>query len=244
MPKTPKRVLANNEPKVVITKDGPYLVSGRIPLIKEVAIIGKDGQPERWGITSRYPQQEDYALCRCGESRNMPFCDGTHVTIRFDGKETAGKKTYLESASKITGPTIDLTDEQDLCAGARFCHKSGGTWANVRKSDNPKAREDAVVSAGNCSAGRLVVWDKATGKPIEPAFEPTISLTEDPERGVSGPIWLKGCISFESADGRKYETRNRVTLCRCGKSRNKPFCDGSHVSVKFNDGDESLKAKP
>ena len=33
-----------------------------------------------------------------------------------------------------------------------------------------------------------------------------------------------------------YEGRNRVTLCRCGASSNKPFCDGSHASVKFDDG--------
>ena len=38
-----------------------------------------------------------------------------------------------------------------------------------------------------------------------------------------------------------YEVRNRQTICRCGKSENKPFCDGTHTEVGFNDGDESLK---
>jgi CDGSH-type Zn-finger protein len=244
MPRAAKKAPIKSEPKVVVTKNGPYLVSGGIPLVKEVPIAGKDGHPDKWELISTYPPQESYALCRCGGSRSMPFCDGTHASIGFDGTETASKKKYLERASMITGPTIDLTDETDLCAGARFCHKSGGTWSNVRKSDDPKAKEDAIESASNCPAGRLVAWDKATREPFEPAFKPTISLTEDSQRGVSGPLWLKGCIPFESADGFKYETRNRVTLCRCGKSRNKPFCDGSHVSARFSDGDESLKGKP
>ena len=68
----------------------------------------------------------------------------------------------------------------------------------------------------------------------------SIEIIEDPQIKVSGPIWVKGGIDLESADGTKYERRNRMTLCRCGKSNNKPFCDGSHINVRFNDGDESL----
>ena len=43
-------------------------------------------------------------------------------------------------------------------------------------------------------------------------------------------------IQIESEDGTLYEVRNRVTLCRCGKSSNMPFCNGSHASIKFRDG--------
>ena len=86
-----------------------------------------------------------------------------------------------------------------------------------------------------------MVWDKKTGKPIEPKLEPAITIIEDPQANVSGPIGLKGGIELESSDGTNYEARNRMTLCRCGKSKNKPFCDASHRTAKFNDGDESLK---
>ncbi|MCJ7713336.1 CDGSH iron-sulfur domain-containing protein, partial [Candidatus Bathyarchaeota archaeon] len=58
---------------------------------------------------------------------------------------------------------------------------------------------------------------------------------------VSGPIWVKGGVIVESSDGTSYEVRNRQTLCRCGKSENKPFCDGTHIKAGFNDGDKSLK---
>ena len=69
----------------------------------------------------------------------------------------------------------------------------------------------------------------------------SISLVEDPQNKVSGPIALRGGILVESSDGTTYEVRNRQTLCRCGKSQNKPFCDGSHIDEGFNDGDDSLK---
>jgi hypothetical protein len=85
-----------------------------------------------------------------------------------------------------------------------------------------------IEEAADCPSGRLVIYDKKTGKPIEPTFEPSIALVEDPNIKVSGPLWVRGGIPIKSSDGTLYETRNRVTLCRCGKSQNKPFCDSSH----------------
>jgi CDGSH-type Zn-finger protein len=58
---------------------------------------------------------------------------------------------------------------------------------------------------------------------------------QDTAQDVSGPIWVRGGLPVTGADGREYEVRNRMTLCRCGASTNKPFCDGSHVSIGFND---------
>jgi hypothetical protein len=88
-----------------------------------------------------------------------------------------------------------------------------------------------VRSVGDCPSGRLVAWDKQAGQPVEPALSPSIGLVQDPTKGVSGPLWVRGGIAVESADGEVYEARNRQTLCRCGASRNKPFCDGSHITV-------------
>jgi CDGSH-type Zn-finger protein len=232
--------MANNK-KVIIKKDGPYLVSGNLPLGKDIAVAGDEGEPEEWQAGEQYPQQEKYLLCRCGQSKNMPYCDSTHLLINFDGTETADRGEYLKRAEKISGPDLDLTDVPDLCSSARFCHLAGGTWYNTENSNFPEAKKAAIKSACNCPSGRLIVWDKKTGQPIEPELEPSIGLIEDPLAKASGPIWLKGGIELEAADGEKYETRNRVTLCRCGKSNNKPFCDGKHLRSRFNDGDESLK---
>ena len=57
------------EPEILVSKDGPYYVRGG---------IGLADAP--WGEGA---SREHYALCRCGESKNKPFCDGTHWAIEF-----------------------------------------------------------------------------------------------------------------------------------------------------------------
>jgi CDGSH-type Zn-finger protein len=226
--------------KIVIAKNGPYIVSGGLPLGKEISEIGDEGEPERWAKGKRYPSQEVYALCRCGQSKNKPFCDSTHGSVGFDGTETASRKSFAEQAIQLDGPAIAMMDAESLCAVARFCHGKGNVWNLISRSDDPESRKAVIHEACNCPSGRLVAHDRKTGKPIEPLFKPSISLIEDPQAKSSGPIWVKGGVTIESGDGRSYETRNRVTLCRCGRSSNKPFCDGCHLEFLFNDGDESL----
>ncbi|HPS28506.1 MAG TPA: CDGSH iron-sulfur domain-containing protein [Candidatus Paceibacterota bacterium] len=227
----------NTQRKIKITKDGPYVVSGNIPLDKETILTDEKGCSYKWEKGEKYPQQENYSLCRCGQSKHKPYCDGSHASVHFDGTETASTKPYNELAQTIEGPGLDLKDVRELCASARFCDREEGAWALTQEfSGDPEAKKLAIEECGNCPSGRLVAIDKETGQPIEPKFEPSISLVEDPEAKVSGPLWVKGGIKVESARGENYESRNRVTLCRCGKSHNKPYCDGSHIKVKFNDG--------
>src|SRR5208337_1957733 len=113
----------NKSHKVVVSKNGPYLVTGGLPLRKDIILVDKEGISVEWGKGDQYTDQETYALCRCGGSNGKPFCDGTHLKVNFDGTETARKKKYLEQAEKIEGPGYVLTDVQDLCAAARFCHQ-------------------------------------------------------------------------------------------------------------------------
>jgi len=204
-------------------------VSGVVPLSEQIISVDVEGQCHDWREGKKYPLQENYSLCRCGHSKNKPFCDGTHTKIKFDGTETASRESYLEQAVITSGPNLTLTDVENLCATARFCHRAGGTWELTEQSGNPEARRAAIEEACDCPSGRLVVWDKA-GKAIEPDIKPSIGLVNDAPEGVMGPIWVRGGIPIESADGTAYEVRNRVTLCACGKSSNKPFCDGSHLS--------------
>jgi CDGSH-type Zn-finger protein len=230
--------------KIRVLKDGPYLVTGKIPLVREVMVIGADREPESWRIVENLPAQSIYSLCRCGRSRRMPFCDGSHTKTGFDGTENAPRKNYLDLAEKTEGPALILTDAACYCAIARFCYRAGDAWTRTEHSDDPESRRIAVEEAGNCPSGRLVAWDKETGKPIEPAFEPSLSLTQDTKHFVSGPVWVKGGVPVESADGFVYEIRNRMTLCRCGASKGKPFCDGSHLKLRFNDGHPSVRKAP
>jgi hypothetical protein len=83
----------------------------------------------------------------------------------------------------------------------------------------------------NCPSGRLILRLR-NGKVIEPELEPSIGVVFDPIINGIGPLWVRGGIPIEAADGHIYEIRNRVTLCRCGKSTNKPFCDGKHCDAE------------
>jgi CDGSH-type Zn-finger protein len=215
-------------PRVKVTRNGPYIVTGRVPLSEQIIVVDSGGDAVAWREGRRYPVQEKYLLCRCGKSRNMPFCDGAHARIGFNGIETASRVPYVEQARVIEGPGLKLTDAEELCASARFCKRAGGVRQLTLRSDRPEARQLAIEECELCPAGRLVAWTDEHNA-IEPDFVPSIGLVEDPEVGVSGPIWVCGGIPIESAGGALWETRNRVTLCRCGKSRNMPFCDGSHI---------------
>jgi CDGSH-type Zn-finger protein len=217
-----------NRYRIKVTQDGPYLVTGGVPLEEQIMQVDRDNQCHGWAKGKEYPEQEDYRLCRCGKSTNKPYCTGMHVKTGFKGEETASKELYAEQAGTLEGPELTLTDARELCAGARFCHRAGGTWNLTEQSDDPEAKKTAIEEACDCPSGRLVAWEK-DGEAIEPDFEPSVGLVKDTQAGKDGPLWVRGGIPVTSADGDTYEIRNRVTLCRCGKSSNKPFCDGSHL---------------
>ena len=225
----------NVEVKVVVTRNGPYLVTGGAPLSEQTIFAGANGDSEAWREGERFPQQDSYALCRCGHSKNKPYCDGSHTQAKFDGTETASRKPYAEQAQVMQGPVHALSDAETLCAFARFCDPNGQVWEQVEQTDDPKVAKTFVRQVNACPSGRLVAWDRATGEALEGALPVSIGVVQDPAQDVSGPLWLRGRIPVVAADGFAYEVRNRVTLCRCGASKNKPFCDGSHASVKFRD---------
>jgi CDGSH-type Zn-finger protein len=208
-----------NDSKIRVLKNGPYLISGSVPLRKMTIKCDDQITPIEWLISQNLKTSETYALCRCGQSNNKPFCDGTHLKVNFDGTEVSDNDPFDKMAKTIDGPTLKLKDAEILCASARFCHRGG---------DIPKLKQNAIHNACDCPSGRLVIIDKETCKTIEPELEKSIGFIEDPGIGVDGPIWVRGGIPVYSAEGTSYEVRNRVTLCRCGKSTNKPFCDSSH----------------
>jgi CDGSH-type Zn-finger protein len=215
--------------KITIIENGPYIVTGGVPLTTSEICNDEEGYCRTWREVKRYQLQEKYALCRCGQSKNKPFCDGTHAKSHFDGTEAGDNEPFEKGAGVIRGPALTLSDNNHLCVHARFCMRAGGIWNLVELSDDPEARETAIEEACNCPSGRLVIKDNESGKIIEPEFERSIVIIEYPPRDENGPLWIRGGIPIESSDGKPYEIRNRVTLCRCGRSENKPFCDGSHI---------------
>jgi len=229
--------MTENKVKIKVTKDGPYQVEGGVEVQKKIAQPNKEGIPEKWVDGEKLPKCQNCRLCRCGRSQDKPFCDESHTRWQFDGTERDADEPYEQNAEVFDGDGIELHDNRHLCSSARFCDLGKGAWVLTDQSANSENKKMAIQEACDCPSGRLVMFDKKTGKPIEPKLEKSIGIIEDPSANVSGPLFVQGGIPVESADGKTYEIRNRMTLCRCGKSRNKPFCDGSHIAYGFNDGD-------
>lgn len=222
--------------RISILKDGPYLVHGAPPLFQEYIVSDQDGYPRQYQKGKSYASKEPMALCRCGKSKQIPFCDGSHQKEHWKGTETASRENFAEAASVIPGTLNTLYDNESLCSGARFCEADGGVWNLVTDGENEHERQLAVHEATHCPSGRLVITDTESGECIEPRLLPSLSLIEDIAANCSGPLWVRGGITIIGSDGFSYETRNRVTLCRCGSSRNMPFCDGAHLRTRWQDG--------
>jgi CDGSH-type Zn-finger protein len=222
--------------KVVVMKRGPYHVTGSVPLAVQVITPNGSGESWDWTPGRSFEARGEYFLCRCGQSKNKPFCDNTHLSVGFEGDETASRRPLERQSVHYDGPTMALSDAEKYCAFARFCDPGGKIWALIERTDDPKVAELVVREANHCPAGRLVVREKGTGKPVEHPLPPSLGLVEDPALECSGPLWVRGGVRVESQDGKAYEQRNRMTLCRCGASDNMPFCNGSHASIRFRDG--------
>ncbi len=222
--------------KIRILPEGPYEVIGGVPLNQAIIVPDTDGAGAEWKDGKSYqPADEPYHLCRCGHSGNKPYCDGQHKMIKFVGLEVADKTPYEEAAELYEGKTMDLLDQRSLCAVARFCDRFDGVWELAVNGVTKDERDIAVYEACCCPSGRLTIVKK-NGEKIEPPLECEISVVQDPATGHKGPLWVKGGIKIEGSDGEEYETRNRVTLCRCGQSSNMPFCDSSHLNCTHMEG--------
>lgn len=219
--------------RVTVTKDGPYAVAGAVPLSRQAIGAGPADESTEWLKSESISTPPRYFLCRCGQSANKPFCDGTHAKVGFDGTETASREPRETLAETFEGRSVKMTDAEKLCAFARFCDRDGGVWILVGAAGDDVSRAAVVHQIGQCPSGRLAARDAATREPIEPRFAASIVLVEDPSKDASGPIWVRGGIEIVGVDGVAWEVRNRVTLCRCGESANKPFCDGTHASIRF-----------
>jgi len=175
--------------KVTVTNDGPYLVEGSVPLVKQTIVADAEGNSIAWRQGEEYETQATYALCRCGQSANKPFCDGS--TSGFSSTErAASREPYEAQATEQVGPSLILTDAQPLCAFARYCDVAGQIW-NWWSDLAPESARQTELEAGLCPSGRLVAWDPETNAALEPEFEPSIGLVNDAPEGVAGPIWCE-----------------------------------------------------
>jgi CDGSH-type Zn-finger protein len=201
-------------PKITCLPNGPYLVSG-------ANLRRADGEQLNG---------EGVALCRCGGSGRKPFCDGTHGTNGFSDRN--GADPALDRRAAYAGTGITIFDNRSLCAHAGFCTDRLKTVfrMNAEPWIEPDAAEvdEVIATIEKCPSGALSY--ARNGVEARPApREPTVMVTNDGPYAVSGGIELLGVKFGKGASKEHY------TLCRCGGSNNKPFCDGTHWHLGFKD---------
>ena len=217
--------MAETEQGIEVAEGGPYLVSGEVVLKAKTPVVSEHGEPLTWKTSESEPTRARYALCRCGASSKKPFCDGTHSKIEFDGAETASG-TYEERSSELGGTGITVSDDRSICVHAGFCgNQVSNVWKMTRNTDDTVVRAQVMAMVERCPSGALTY--SVDEEPIEPDLPAEIGLVDN------GPLWVTGGIPVTKSDGQQLEARNRVTLCRCGASSNKPLCDGSHADIGF-----------
>ncbi len=222
---------SRNAGKIVIRRNGPYIIHGNIPLVRKIQIVSEYGEPLTWEKRETFETVETYTLCRCGNSRKKPFCDGSHTKIRFNGIETADTNLYADRQVIYGGTNIVVKRDYSLCTHSGFC---GNQVTNIKEmvsyTNDSRVRAQVIAMAERCPSGGFTFSIEEGGSDIEPDLPRQVAVTTEitSEGPIAGPLWITGSIPIIRSDRRPFETRNRVTVCRCGLSKNKPLCDGTH----------------
>jgi len=210
--------MSDPQPTVRFAPDGPLIVAGLTTM--------RDG-------TGPVPCQAKMALCRCGGSQNKPLCDGAHAKNGFTSAKADERST--DKVDDYAGKAITIHDNRAVCAHAGRCTDGlPGVW---RLKQEPWIDPDGADVARiidiirSCPSGALS-YTLADGIEDVPEQKPgacSVFVVPGGPYAVSGEVDLDGQTAGQGANA------GRCTLCRCGGSKNKPFCDGTHWNVKFDE---------
>ncbi len=197
-------------------ENGPYLVK------KLQSLTNSKG-------TDILPEKEVIALCRCGQSGNKPFCDGTHNKIAFS---SAVENPTIGKWRDYVGSEITIHDNRTLCAHAGRCTDGlASVWRMGKEPwiDPDGASAEAIIAViEQCPSGALSY--SIDGQRVNPT-----ARTDSINVSKNGPYEVNGNIALEDPSPEIGAPAGRYALCRCGGSKNKPFCDGSHWEIGFED---------
>jgi CDGSH-type Zn-finger protein len=210
------------KPKIACSPNGPYRLINDATPVPVPSLRGDAGQ--------EYKAPMGVSLCRCGGSKNKPFCDGTHGRNGF--KDTNLADPAKNARRTFVGKGITIFDNRAICAHAGYC--TDGLKEVFREEDQPwidadgAAVEKVIETINRCPSGALSYALNGT-EATPAAREPMVTVIKDGPYAITGGVELVG-VQF--GDGA---SREHYTLCRCGQSKNKPFCDGSHWDAGFKD---------
>lgn len=169
-------------------------------------------------------------LCRCGKSGSKPHCDGTHTKIDFRTSKIEGRQP--DRVDDYVGKEITIHDNRGVCSHAGYCTDNLPSVWRMRTEPwidpDGASVEEIIRVIGMCPSGALsYTLNNIKHDAVE--REPGINLSKD------GPYCVEGGIGLEDYNGSTPELNEHYALCRCGGSKNKPFCDGTHWHINFKD---------
>lgn len=178
----------------------------------------------------KLPTSPEMALCRCGKSGSKPFCDGTHARIGFNSQRDPAHTP--DGVADYAGAHIVVHFNRLQCSAAEECAR--GLPEVFRHGEKPWIQPDRadpeklVEVIRRCPSGALRYTYKGE---IGPAHTEAASI----RIRKNGPYEVSGAVPLRTSAWSVGATREVYALCRCGASKNKPFCDGSHWPAKFVD---------
>lgn len=206
--------MSDNNIKIIPLPNGPLMVAN-LTVLKDAT------------NTNLNPSDEIY-LCRCGLSKNKPYCDGSHKEVGFTGEREIDKP--IDRERDYEGEKITIHDNRVICSHAEACvHRLSKVFnAEARPWIDPdKATVEEVDNLVKlCPSGALSYT--VEGKKVK-------DYDRDPEVKImrNGPYNVTGYIELDVDDELKPPSKEHYSLCRCGASKNKPYCDGEHHNIGF-----------
>ncbi|HEY7261021.1 MAG TPA: ferritin-like domain-containing protein [Trebonia sp.] len=213
-------------PRIVVADSGPYLVTNA------AAVRSHLGEP--------LPVPPQLALCRCGESGDKPFCDGSHARTGFSGAKDP--KRVPDRRDTYPGTQLTIFDNRGICQHSGFCTDR---LATVFRTDaepfvapNGGRMDEVIRAVRDCPSGALSL--EFDGVEARDLAEWHGRREQAIEVSLDGPYRVTGGIPLADAAGEEVSrasgsSREHYALCRCGHSQNKPFCSGMHWYVQFRD---------
>lgn len=211
-----KKKGTDKKPSIEPTKDGPYSV--------------KDLENFENSKGQKIQTRPSMLLCRCGGSKNKPFCDGTHATTGFSGKKLNDGRN--DKRDNYEGKKITIHDNRSICAHSGFCTDGSPKVFKLGKEPwiypNAEEAESIIKTIKKCPSGALSYSIDNT-EHRDQDRKPMIYVSKD------GPYYITGYIEIKNEPRAEGTSEEHYTLCRCGGSKNKPFCDATHWTIKFTD---------
>lgn len=211
-------------PKITPAENGPLIV---------------ETPPNLTGaVEADLSEKPKVALCRCGASANKPFCDGAHAKAGFESAPDRSRlrNTPIDYTGKVNGTPVTVSYTQVLCTHAARCQARAKAVFDPSKKPwiQPEngTLEGILDVIAACPSGALRVSVGAQPQQHMTTGDVAIEVEKD------GPYHVAN-VPLDAEFNGAGASRAKYSLCRCGLSKNKPVCDGSHYDAKWSDDDAS-----